>query len=98
MVLVLGPAQVLHGAGGVDPDPLALHQRALAVVALVADVHDGVVLELHREVVPHAAKHQFTLANAVALGLAHRPHTPRAVAGAPAVIGRHREVDPAHRE
>ena len=98
MVLVLGPAQVLHGPVGVDPDALALHQRPLAVVALVADVHDGVVVELHREVVPHAAQHHFALADAVALGLADGPHAPGAVAGTPAEVGRHGEVDPAHRE
>ena len=83
---------------GVDPDPLALHQRPLAVVALVADVHDGVVVELHREVVPHAAQHELALADAVALGLADGPHAPGAVAGPPAVVRRHGEVDPAHRE
>ena len=56
---------------------------------LVADVHDGVVVELHREVVPHAAQHQFALTDAVALGLADGPHAPRAVAGPPAAVGRH---------
>jgi len=79
MVLVLGAAQVLDGPVRVDPDALALHQRALAVVALVADVHDGVVVELHGEVVPHAAQHQLALADAVALGLADGPHAPGAV-------------------
>ena len=92
VVLVLGAAQVLDAARRVGPHALGLDERALAVVALVADVHDGVVLELHGEVVPHAAQDELALADAVALGLAHRAHTPGAVAGAPAPVGRDGQV------
>ncbi len=38
------------------------------------------------------------LADAVALGLADRAHPPRAVAGAPAAVGRHRQVVAARRQ
>ena len=75
------------GPVGVDPDPLALHQRALAVVPLVADVQDGVVVELHREVVPHAPHHLLALPDAVALGLPHGPDAPGAVRHPPAPVG-----------
>ncbi len=99
VVLVLGSARgPRRPRSGSDPHPLGLHERALAVVALVADVHDGVVIELHREVVPHAAEHEFPLADAIGLGLADRPHTPGAVPGPPAPVGGDGQVGAADRE
>ena len=53
----------------------------------MADVHDGVVLELHREVVPHARQDQLAFANSPLLGLPHRPDTPAAVPVAPTLLG-----------
>ena len=41
-------------AGRVGPDAHRLFRRALAVVGLLHDVEDRVVVELHRRVVPHA--------------------------------------------
>ena len=75
VVLVLGAAQVLDALRRVGPHPLGLDERTLAVVALVADVHDRVVVELHREVVPHPAEHELALADAVA-SRARRPGAP----------------------
>ena len=74
---MLGSTEVLDGPVGVDPDPLPLDQRPFAVVPLVTDVQDGVVVELHREVVPHAAHHVGALPDAVALGFPHRAGCPR---------------------
>ena len=95
---MLGAPEILDGAVGVDPDPLALDQRALAVVPLVTDVQDGVVVELHREVVPHAAHHVGALPDAVALGLPHRPDAPGAIAAPVAAVGGDGVVGPRHRE
>src|SRR3974390_2229221 len=92
MSLVLGAAEVLALAGRVGPHAFALHERPLTVVPLVADVHDGVILELHREVVPHAAEHEFALADPVAFRLADGADTPGPVARAPAMVGRDREL------
>ena len=71
---------------------------ALAVVPLVTDVQDGVVVELHREVVPHAAHHIRPLPDAVPLGFPHRPDAPGAVAAALAPIGGDGVLGPGHRE
>ena len=87
MVLVLGRSQLVDGALGIRPHPLCLDQRALPVVALVADVHDGVILELHREVVPHPAQHELTLADAVWFGLSDGAHPPGAVTRPPTTPG-----------
>ena len=95
---MLGGAELLDGPGRVDPDPLALDEGPFTVVTLVADVHHGMVVELHREVVPHPAEDELALADAVGLGLADRADTPGAIAGAPAVVRRHRDVVATHRQ
>ena len=67
-------------------------------VGLVQDVEDRVVGELHRRVVPHAGHLALALADARVLGLADRPHAPRAVARAPPAVGRDRDALAAHLE
>src|ERR1700722_10030842 len=98
MVLVLGRPEIVDAPGRIAPHPLGLDERTLAVVALVADVHEGVVLELHREVRPHAGEDQLALADAVGLGLADGAHTPRAVPGTPAALGRDGQIVAPDRE
>jgi hypothetical protein len=92
MMGVLGTTEVVGGPARVGPDPLALHQRAFAVVLFMADVHDGVIVELHREVVPHAPQDELTLPDPVRFGLSHRSDAPRAVPGPPAPVGRDAEL------
>jgi hypothetical protein len=71
-------------------------QRAAAVVPLVADEEDGVVVELHAEVVPHPAEDVHPLADAVPLGLADRAHAPGPVPVAPAGVPLERPLPLAH--
>jgi len=93
MVLVLDGPELLDGPLGVAPDAARLVESQGAVVLLVADVEDGVVGELHGEVVPHAVQGAGpTSVDAFGLGLAVGADPPAAVAGAPPAIGRHLEA------
>ena len=75
----LGPPEPLRLAGGILPDPHRFLERTLSLVSLVENVEDGVVVELHRRIVPHARHLAFRAADAGGLGLADRTDPPGAI-------------------
>ena len=89
---------MLSGPSRVVPDAHGLLELAHPRVRLLADVEDGVVSELHREVVPHARHRGRAGVDAGRLGLAHRANAPGAVTRSPPALGRDREALAGHRE